>query len=104
MKDEVFTIHKIKNNANAEGTAVPLSVINDRSLSMEAKGIYAYMLSRQEDGPITLEDLKNRSAEDSPKEIKEALNQLVNKGLVNQFIPFASFDVTGFYYEINKEA
>lgn len=64
-------------------TLVPNYVLQDRGLSYEARGLYAYILSFPEDETFVFESIGNGST-DSYDVVKKALEELQMEGLVKK--------------------
>ena len=66
-------------------TVIPNNVINDRNLSFDAKGLYAYILSLPDNSKFSPELIMERTP-DSPETIEKAFRELMEAGLLRKFL------------------
>jgi hypothetical protein len=66
-------------------TQVLNKVLNDNGLSLEAKGIYAYLSSKSQTNQSNLNyDIMYKELKETKKVIDEAIDELVKKGYLNK--------------------
>jgi len=82
-----LSLIRTKKNAQTPYVMLDTTALNDSRLSFRAKGLHAYLMTRRQDGNVSLARLALVSPTEGQHAIEDALHELVQAGYLEWGAP-----------------